>query len=130
MDRGGGIDDELLPNEVCFSGDNVTAMQHDNVVITHCCNNSAMSQIDRSTRTEMADDNGLKVDRGGGIDDELLSIDIQSLVAVRERQQTERANYQLNSIVDTLMNSHVVKSLPISIALSETCFLAFSCVWQ
>ena len=57
-----------------------------------------------------------------GFDDELLAIDIESLVAARETQRIEQVNAQLISIVDTLMNSHVAKSLPLTIAQTETCF--------
>lgn len=57
-----------------------------------------------------------------GFVDELLAIDIESLVTAREIQRIEQVNAQLNLIVDTLMNSHVAKSLPLTNAQSNTSF--------
>ena len=51
---------------------------------------------------------------GVRFDEELLAIDIDSLVAVRDTQRVEQVTEQLKKIVATLANSHTVNSLPLS----------------
>ena len=47
-------------------------------------------------------------------DDELLAIDVDSLVAAEETQRVEQAMEKLKEIVATLANCHAVTSLPLS----------------
>ena len=47
-------------------------------------------------------------------DDELLAIDVDSLVAAEETQRVEQAMDKLKEIVATLANCHAVTSLPLS----------------
>ena len=46
--------------------------------------------------------------------DELLAIDVDSLVVARETQRVEQAMEQLKEIVATLANCHALTSLPLS----------------
>ena len=63
------------------------------------------------------DENKLVVSENGddeGFGDELLAIDVDSLVAARETQRVEKAMEQLEGIVDTLTNCHVMTTIPLS----------------
>ena len=66
----------------------------------------------------MSDDNEDDLEFG----EELLAIDVDSLVAARETQRVEQVHKQLKVIVATLENSHTAKSLPLTAQQLKACF--------
>ena len=77
-----GENDCAASNKVGFSGNNLVAARNCNVVRTHCCSNSAMSQNDRSDDDGMGDKDGSEDDRDNIVEDYSSNDNFSSCVIV------------------------------------------------